>query len=165
MTPFQSYLLMGLMLLSTTLSYPAQTMGKGKWLKSFVSPKAVQITKAWIREAPPSAQVNAAFLTLTNTGIDAISLLKVKSDRFDHVEMHMMVEKETMMEMKEIFSIAVLPKKSVQLQPGGLHLMLIAPKKRPLKGESIPFRFYFTDELVKTLSLPVITKQDEASYK
>jgi copper(I)-binding protein len=51
-----------------------------------------------------------------------------------------------MTKMLPVSQVMLSAKDSVKFQPGGMHLMLIKPKKHFVAGDSISVTLFFTDE-------------------
>ncbi len=96
----------------------------------------VSIEQAWIPEAPPVVSVLAGYMTLKNADTRTATIMAASSPAFGRVEIHRTVIKDGMASMQQQSSLDIPAGQSVQLKPGGLHLMLIEPKK-PLKQDDV----------------------------
>jgi hypothetical protein len=103
----------------------------------------IGVADAWIREAPPSAKVLAAYMVITNTGKVPVQLSGVDSRDFASVEVHQSIMHNGKMRMMALESLAIAPGKSVVLEPGGYHLMLIGPRKKLQAGDRVVLRLHF----------------------
>ena len=101
----------------------------------------VKITDAWVRLPPPGAQIAAAYLTLESK--QTLSLSNVTSPAAEVVEMHSMSTKNGVMEMRQLSALTLPAGKPLTLEPGGLHLMLINPKKPLKEGDKVPLVLHF----------------------
>lgn len=92
----------------------------------------VMVTDAWAN--PPLVPQNnmAVYLTIENPTDTARSVVSVSTDDAAGAELHQMQMNGKMMMMTPIPSLEVPAKGSVQLKPGGYHIMLTGVKK-PLK--------------------------------
>ncbi|HEC20853.1 MAG TPA: copper chaperone PCu(A)C [Gammaproteobacteria bacterium] len=121
----------------------------------------LEIHDAWAREAPPGAAVMAGYLTLHNHSSETYTLTNLQSPQFEKVEIHRTEERDGMTQMIKVSQVILGPKDSVRFQPGGMHLMLMKPKK-PLKaGAKISLTLSFSGETSMQVTLPV--KKAEAS--
>jgi len=103
---------------------------------------ALSIEKPWARATVPGAAVGGAFLTVRNEGAED-RLVGATSPIAARTEMHAMTMDKDVMRMREVKGIEVPAKGSVELKPGGYHLMLI-DLKQPLKqGEKVPLTLKF----------------------
>lgn len=98
----------------------------------------VSVDNAWIRATAPGQQIAAAYLNITSP-VD-MHLVGAQSPAAGSIEMHTMRMDQGVMEMREIKSLALPGKKTVQLAPGGNHLMLLDLKQAFKPGERVPLR-------------------------
>lgn len=99
----------------------------------------------WVREAPPTALVSAAYLSLENAGAMQRRLTGVASPAFGRVEMHRTEQHGGMAMMMRQESLELAPGSWTLFEPGGLHLMLI-DRKHPLKaGDMVPLTLTFAN--------------------
>jgi copper(I)-binding protein len=86
----------------------------------------LHIEKAWTRATPANAMAGGAFLSITNKGDKADRLLSAKSDVAKVVEVHEMSMVKDVMKMQQLVDgLPIEPGQTVELKPGGFHLMLI----------------------------------------
>ena len=92
---------------------------------------SVKVDNAWARATAPGQPVGAAFMDLA---ADAnMTLLSAHSPASKSVELHTMSMDKGVMVMRQLKKIDLPKGKTVNLQPGGLHLMLI-DLNTPLEG-------------------------------
>lgn len=103
------------------------------------------VTDAWIREAPPGADMLAGYATLTNSGDQPVSVLTVQSDAFHMASLHETIIDRGVSRMHELHRLLIAPGQTVMLQPGGKHLMLMDPRKDIVAGEKIEMMFLLAD--------------------
>ncbi|MEO7325780.1 MAG: copper chaperone PCu(A)C [Dokdonella sp.] len=103
------------------------------------------VTDAWIRAAPPGASSVAGYATLKNTGDEAISILTVQSDAFRMTSLHETLVEEGVSKMRELHRLKIAPGETVQMQPGGKHLMLMQPRREILAGDKVEMLFLLVD--------------------
>ncbi len=98
----------------------------------------VTVTAPWTRATPGGAKVAGGYLKIVNHGTTAERLLKADSSIAGHVEIHEMTMTGGVMKMRPVTGdIVIKPGESVELAPGGLHMMFMN-LKRPLKqGETV----------------------------
>lgn len=99
---------------------------------------------AWVRATPPNAKVAGAFVSIENTGTSADRLISASTDAAGSVEIHEMTMQDDIMQMRQLTEgLAIPAKQSVTLKPGGLHLMLIAPKQAIAEGQKVKITLLF----------------------
>lgn len=115
-------------------------------LLSAVARAELTVENAWVRAGPPTAAVLAGYMTLTNTGSEAATLVGATSEQFLRVEMHRTeIDDKGMARMYQIEKQQLEPGATLQFKPGGDHLMLIKPKK-PLKvGDHVVLKLTLAD--------------------
>ncbi|MGE0719438.1 MAG: copper chaperone PCu(A)C, partial [Alphaproteobacteria bacterium] len=84
---------------------------------------AIAVVDAWARATPRVAHMSAAYMTLRNSGA-ADRLIGVSSPAASAVEMHTVVRDGDVMRMRPVAAIDVAAGGSVELKPGGVHIML-----------------------------------------
>lgn len=81
-------------------------------------------------------QMGAVYMNIANTGA-ADKLIKAQTVVANTVELHTVVEENGMMQMRPVAAIDVPANGSVQLKPGGFHVMLIGVNKELKAGDKI----------------------------
>lgn len=121
---------------------------------SFIA-SAVEVKDAWVRAVPPVSKNSAAYMKLYNNKDKENALIKAYSDVAKITELHKTVRKGSMEKMIPVKEIPIAPKSTVELKPGGYHIMLIHLKK-PLKiGQKVKITLYFKDGEKKVIEAPV----------
>lgn len=95
------------------------------------------VENAHIRESIPGAPNSAAFMTLSNTSDQDVVLTSVTSELAGATELHNHINDGGVMRMREVPEILVPAGQSVDLKPGGLHVMfmgLVNPLKQGEQG-------------------------------
>ena len=97
----------------------------------------VGVTGAWARATVPGQQVSGAYMQIQSDA-DA-RLIGVSSPVVARVEVHQMKMDGDVMRMREVKSVELPKGKTISLEPGGFHLMLMNLKKPIAAGDIIPF--------------------------
>jgi copper(I)-binding protein len=84
-----------------------------------------------------------AFLTIHNNGTEADRLVSAKSPVAGVVEIHEMKMEGGTMRMRAAPDVEIKPGATVELKPGGYHVMLQALKKPLKQGEKVPLTLTF----------------------
>ena len=100
---------------------------------------------AWIRQAPPGASMMAGYVTLKNTGDARVSVLTVQSDAFREASIHETVVERGVSKMRELPRLDLDPGATIELKPGGRHLMLMHPRQKIAVGDRIEMTFLLAD--------------------
>ena len=105
----------------------------------------ISIENPWVREAPPTARMLAAYMTINNTGPVHRHLVGVESPQFTHVMLHRSEVVDGVARMIHEDDILIPEHGSVALAPGGFHLMMPAPETRLTAGDSVEFILTFAN--------------------
>lgn len=95
------------------------------------------VENAHIRESIPGAPNSAAFMILKNTSAQDVVLTSATSELARATELHNHINDNGVMRMREVSEIVVPAGQSVELKPGGLHVMfmgLATPLKQGEQG-------------------------------
>ena len=105
---------------------------------SFFGPAYAQVTvkDAWIRATAPQQKTAAAYMQITSAR-DA-RLVEVRSPVAATLEVHETRVENNVSKMRPVTSFALPAGKTVELAPGGHHLMLVGIKEPIKEGQSVP---------------------------
>jgi hypothetical protein len=109
------------------------------------SDSPVSIDDAWLRAAPPNAHMLAAYASVSNNGDAPIHLIGADSDAFGMTEIHRTIEVDGVFKMKEQKRLNIGVGESLNMAPGGLHIMLMMPKQSFNIGEIVDIELQFED--------------------
>lgn len=105
---------------------------------------ALEITGPFTRATLPGAQVGAGFMTITNTGSDADRLVSGVSAAAKTVQIHEMAVVDGVMKMQELKDGLEIPAGgSVELKPGGYHVMFIDITAPFVEGSTVTVTLNF----------------------
>ena len=105
---------------------------------------AIEIAQPWARATPPTAEAGGGFLAITNTGTTPDRLIAVKSPAAAKVEIHEMKMDGNIMRMREVEKgIEIPPGATVELKPGGFHVMFTGLKAPFAKDAKVPLTLVF----------------------
>jgi copper(I)-binding protein len=96
----------------------------------------VTVSDAWARATMPGQPVSAAYMQI-KSDTDA-KLLGASSSVVPQVEVHEMKMEGDVMIMREVKALDLPKGKTVTLEPGGFHIMLMNLKQPIAAGEVIP---------------------------
>jgi len=110
---------------------------------------------AWVRAMPPGMKMTAGFGTLRNAGSEPIEIRVFSSAEFGKVSLHRTEIVDGMSRMREVPSVQLAPGASVDLEPGGYHLMLMMPNGPLEPGQAVSVEMTASDGRVFRFSVPV----------
>jgi copper(I)-binding protein len=121
----------------------AAALASGTALADEYRAKTLRISNAFARATPPGAKVAGAFMSIENQGKETDRLVSASSPVAGLVEIHEMAMDGGLMKMRAVKGIDLKPGATVELRPGGYHVML-EDLKQPLKqGEQVPVLLTF----------------------
>lgn len=103
----------------------------------------LKIDHPWTRATPGGAKVGGGFMKITNTGTETDRLVGASADIAKTLEIHEMKMEGNVMKMRALEKgLEIKPGETVELKPGGYHVMFIdlaAPLKEgeKIKGELV----------------------------
>ena len=103
----------------------------------------LKIIHPWARETPAGAVTAAAYLKIVNTGAAAVRFTGAETPAAQRVEIHVMTMDGGVMRMRPTAHLDIAPGATVDLNPGGIHLMLIGLKRRFAREATIPMTLNF----------------------
>lgn len=133
-------------------------------LSAFASDN-LEVNDPWIREAPPNASIMAAYMVLQNESHHARTLNSISSPNFDRVEIHRTEMRDGMAHMTPVPQINISAQDKVAFAPGGLHVMLIGPKKTLKAGDKVQLTLHFKDNSTLDITAPVKKEQGMEGMK
>ncbi|CAM3813462.1 copper chaperone PCu(A)C [Polynucleobacter antarcticus] len=115
---------------------------------------SVQIENAYTRATVPGQQVAGGFMKIENKGA-ADQLISASSPVAGEVQLHEMAMEGNVMKMRQVKDITVPAGGSVELKPGGLHLMFMNIKAPLTAGETVPVKLKFAKAGEVEVKVPV----------
>jgi copper(I)-binding protein len=103
---------------------------------------SVQVLDPWARPTSPGQPVAGGFLRIVG-GTAADRLLSASAEVSDRVELHTMRMDGVVMRMRQVDAIDVPAGQTVELKPGGLHLMFMGLKAPLQAGTRFPVTLRF----------------------
>jgi copper(I)-binding protein len=123
---------------------------------SLLAGPAVEVQQAWIREAPPTSRVLAGYMSIINTGAVPAEITAISSPDFASAELHQTRVEDGVASMVPIDSITVPAGGRVELEPGGMHLMLFDPGRALQSGDRVRLEVTQSDGATLTVEARVI---------
>lgn len=105
---------------------------------------SIEVGHPWSRATPSTAPSAGGFLTLANKGGTPDRLIAIQSPAAKQVELHEMKMDGNVMRMRELENgVALAPGQTVELKPGGSHVMFIGLKTPFVKDQRVPATLVF----------------------
>lgn len=101
----------------------------------------VTVKDAWVRATVPQQKATGAFMQLS--AAKDTRLVAVRSPLTPIAEVHEMALQDNVMRMRQLPFLALPAGKTVELKPGGYHLMLLDLPRQVKEGESVALTLVF----------------------
>jgi copper(I)-binding protein len=116
----------------------------------------LRIEAPWLRATPGGAKVAAGYLRITNTGSEPDRLTAARMPLAARGEVHEMTMQNGVMHMGPVAGgLIIEPGKTVELKPGGFHVMFLDLKGVLKEGQSIEVTLTFEKAGSVTVPFPV----------
>ena len=136
------------------LNVPAQVEAQTK----------AQVQEAWARPTVQGQTVGGGYFRIDG-GATNDRLLGVSADIAQSVELHTMRMDGDVMRMRQLNSVEVPARQTVEFKPGGMHVMLIG-LKTPLKvGNSFPMTLRFEKAGAVSVNVRVLPAPPSAEHQ
>ncbi|KQO15553.1 copper chaperone PCu(A)C [Acidovorax sp. Leaf78] len=140
----------------------ATLAGASAWAQTAA---AVKVEGAWARASVQGQKGTGAFMQLTAK--DGARLVRAESPAAGVTEVHEMKMEGDVMKMRAVPALDLPAGKTVELKPGGYHVMLLDLKAPLAKDSTVPITLVFQDakgaESKLNLSVPVGTSAPGAA--
>jgi uncharacterized protein YcnI/copper(I)-binding protein len=102
------------------------------------------VASPWTRATPGGAKIAGGYLKITNNGNSADRLVKATASITDRVEIHEMSMTDGVMKMRPLpEGLAIKPGETVELKPGGFHMMFMDIKQPLKQGDTLKATLVF----------------------
>jgi len=116
---------------------------------------SIHIVDAWARATPPGVETGAVYCKILNHG-GADRLVGARSPAAHGVEIHASVSENGVVEMRRIDALPVDAGASVELAPGGTHLMLVGLAAPLAAGAKVELTLVFAVAGEIAVEVPVV---------
>jgi hypothetical protein len=109
-----------------------------------VAGSAIEIGEPWTRPVNSAGGIGAGYAIITNNGTEADELVGGSSDSAERVEVHeTSIDDKGVASMKKLSSVPLHSGQSIELKPGGMHLMFIGLKEPQKEGGVLKAKLQF----------------------
>lgn len=153
--PVKIFLLIGVFVLGAAFSPAGTALAQD-------NAAGLMVEGAWARAAS-AGHTSAIYMTITNNGATAVEIVGGSTDVAETVEIHETTTEITfedgkisqVMRMEAVDALSVAPGASVELKPGGLHMMLIGLTRAIEEGDSFAFTLQLSTGEQLVIDVPV----------
>ena len=145
------------------ISLPAAILALGALLASASAWAQVEVKSAWVRGTVGGQRTTAAYMDLTSA--QAAALVGAESAAAAIAEVHEMQMDRNIMRMRAVPRLELPAGKTVELKPGGYHVMLMDLKRPLKKGDSVPLKLKIQGPDKKVTTVEVTAEvRDPAAF-
>lgn len=105
--------------------------------------QSVEISQPWVRATVAGQKATGAFMRITAK--EAVTLVGASSPVASVTEVHEMAMDGGVMKMRAIAGLPIAAQQTVELKPGGYHVMLMDLKQPVVKDSQVPITLLFKD--------------------
>jgi periplasmic copper chaperone A len=99
---------------------------------------SLEIGQPWARATPKGATIGGGYLKITNKGAEPDRLVGGSSPVAGRFEIHEMTMVDGVMKMRPLANgLEIKPGQTLELKPGGLHVMLVGLKQPLEAGQTV----------------------------
>ena len=113
----------------------------------FADDAPIRVEKAWIQAVPPVSDTTAAYMKITNLGSVPVRISGASSNAADAVELMTATREERdgkeILGMESVNEFVVPAGGSLQLKPGGDHMMFMGLKSHPKESAFVKMTLKF----------------------
>ena len=104
----------------------------------------ITVIDAWARPTPPNSDVGAFYVSLANRGGNDV-LIGADAEVCGSTALHDTVFEDNMMEMRHIDEVEVGSGESLEMVPGGVHVMCLDMDTTLVEGAEVTVTLLFRD--------------------
>jgi len=144
------------MSLKSLILAAALTLAAGPAVAENYKVGSIEIEQPWARATPKGATIGAAYMKLTNTGSEPDRLVGGSVAFARRFELHSMTMEQGVMKMREVKDgLEIKPGETVELKPGGYHVMFVDLKEPLKQGEDVTVTLKFAKAGTIEVKYPV----------
>ncbi len=98
---------------------------------------SLQVSNPWARATPKGATVGAGYLSITNKGRELDRLIGGSAEPASRFEVHVTVMEDGVAKMRQVTGLEIKPGETVELKPGGMHVMFMGLKQPLAQGQRV----------------------------
>ncbi len=112
---------------------------------SAAAPACVKLEQGWVRLTPGPMRMAAGYARIRNDCAGEVVVIGAGSKAFGEVSLHETTMVQGVSRMREIERLPIAAGTTVELKPGGMHLMLMQPEVPLAEGAQLPLRISLED--------------------
>jgi copper(I)-binding protein len=117
--------------------------------------QAIVVRDAWVRVSTARRTSSSGYCRMENPGGKPVTLVRITAAGVGTAQVHTMTDHDGQMSMSPVTKLTIPPHGTIDLAPGGTHIML-TDIARPLAiGATLDMRFTFDDGRTETVRATV----------
>src|SRR5260370_36871855 len=131
---------------------------------AFADDLPIIVENAWLQALPPVADATAAYMKIRNLGEAPLKLIGASSPIATRIEPMITTKKvrngQEIMGMETVTELEIPPGGTLELKPGGNHLMIMGLTSHPQEGERVKLTMRFAPgDHRLDLAIPVLRQE------
>lgn len=115
------------------------------FLASAIFAADIEVSEIYVKQTPPNAKNTAIFLKIKNNTAQNVALVDAECDLSEYTEIHTILREGDKMTMIKVPELTINANSSLELKPGGDHIMLFDLKKPITKGSKANLTLTFSN--------------------
>lgn len=115
----------------------------------------VEINDIYARASIAGVPNSAVFMNITNKENKVIKLTGASTQASQKAELHTHIKENEMMKMVKVENFEIAPNETLELKPGGNHIMLLGLKNELKAGDKIDLKLEFEGQSVELKGVEV----------
>jgi hypothetical protein len=92
---------------------------------------------------------------ISNNQNREVTIVSLQSKSFESIEIHQSLEVNGMMSMRPVDTLSIQAGGSLELAPGGFHLMMMNPLDELIPGQKVAITLYYEDQKTQLIEMEV----------
>ncbi len=119
---------------------------------SHAAESSLELSDSWVRPTLGAGRTTAAYVTITNAGTSADRLIAAEVPNATAVEIHTAGMSDGVMRMRRVEGVDIASGGTIQLAPGGLHIMVIGLTEPITIGDQVELTLVFEKAGTKSVT-------------
>lgn len=115
------------------------------FLASAIFAADIEVSEIYVKQTPPNAKNTAIFLKIKNNTAQNVALVDAECDLSEYTEIHTILREGDKMTMIKVPELTINANSSLELKPGGDHIMLFDLKKPVTKDSKANLTLTFSN--------------------
>jgi len=119
---------------------------------------SIAVSSTQIVAPAPGRAASVAYMTISNSSDDTVSIRKIEGPQFERIELHETVLDDGIARMQPLRTSIIAPGGEFSFKPGGPHIMLLEPTSGIVPGKIVTLHVHFSSGEIVIVQAPVSTR-------